>query len=224
MCISLGVALISCVLKIINIVIGLCGVIFVLLAIFGMYTGPDLPDYVAITHIGNTVTAAGVILVAISAFGWVSLMWKNPIMLMIYSVLIMCVIAMQLIVITVAGTKRSDFIKGQEKALLDLYGKGNDSASAIFLIETGFNCCGPNGPEFYLGRTIPVSCCEKPWDCNLSTAYEIGCIGATQKIVNQIIDVNGIVQTSFLIFEAVGLSFACCLAHYYNNGRIPMVG
>lgn len=222
MCISFGVVIITCVLKIINLLIGLCGGIIILLAIFGIYTGPDLPDYVAISHLGNTVTAAGIILVSISAFGCVSLMWKNHIMLMIYSVLIVGVIAIQLIVVTVAGAKRSDFLDAQENALLDLYNKGGDTG-AIFLVETSFQCCGPNGPEFYEKQTIPVSCCEIQWDCKIETAHTTGCIEATQKLVNQIIDVNGIIQISFLIIETVGLSFVCCLSHYYKDGTVPMV-
>lgn len=219
---TIGFKLIQLTLNLLNMLIGLSGILFVFLSIFSLQTRFELPESLKLNQIKYILLVTGIILLSLSIFACITLSYKSYIMLIIYACLITLMIVNQLVLIGIPAINRHHYIREQENFILEMYKTRHDK-KLIYYLESSYKCCGPNGVQFY-EISIPVSCCEKQWECNFLNAYKIGCVSAVQRTLKLLLDVNWIVNLAILIIEIIAMCFSICLAQHFKRGGLPKMG
>jgi len=186
----------------------------------------------------NLLIAAGVIVAIIGFLGCCGAIKKWQWMLVVYSVLVLVIFAMEIVAGAYAYAKREKveqkLTEGIKKAVQTNYGEDGTASDgmtkAIDWFQENVKCCGSNGPndwknsEWYLKRQanntaiVPLTCCKvQSTGCNVppaannETIYLAGCVEEGRKFAKDNLWLIGGVGVGIAVIELMGIVFALCL-------------
>jgi len=187
----------------------------------------------------NLLIAAGVIVAVIGFLGCCGAIKKWQWMLVVYSVLVLVIFAMEVVAGAYAYSKREKveqkLTEGIKLAVGKNYGADGTASDgmtkAIDWFQENVKCCGSIGPGDWKKDSewhrklpanetvdVPMSCCKvKTIGCNANTAsknntiYTAGCIDQGKKFAKDNLWLIGGVGVGIAVVELMGIVFAFCL-------------
>ena len=170
-------------------------------------------------------------------------------MMVVYSILVLVIFAMEIVAGAYAYTKRDKveqrLTDGIQKAVETNYGEAGTASDgmtkAIDWLQENVKCCGSTGPgdwttsQWYRKRSandtaeVPKTCCKtQSTGCNVNTAskdtiYKAGCIGEGKKFAKDNLWLIGGVGVGIAVVELLGIGFAMCLCCAFKKEEDEVV-
>ncbi|XP_047521387.1 23 kDa integral membrane protein-like [Pieris napi] len=181
------------------------------------------------------VIVLGCVIAFISAMGWCGACAEKKVLLYIYSGIVVVLAALH--VYAVVKLRSADVIS-EDKIINSLEKTFNDTSQreTFHVLESTFKCCGPTGPESYIGvyDQLPPSCCvnatimpdlgkpvivdqigSKALSCSIDDAH-LGCSTVLMEFLKMVVHYLGlgfiVVIAVELLAIVLALSLSCCIA------------
>jgi len=209
-------------------------------------TWRELVNSDTIFETANLLIAAGVIVAIIGFLGCCGAIKKWQWMLVVYSILVLVIFALEVVAGAYAYAKRdkveAKLKKGIELAVHTNYkedGLASDGLTqAVDWFQQNVKCCGSTGPaswrdsQWYDSRPanstteVPKSCCKnKSNGCNenikitntSTVIYTSGCIAEGKRFAKDNLWLIGGVGVGIAVVELLGIFFAMCLCCAFKN-------
>ncbi|EAT33805.1 AAEL013918-PA [Aedes aegypti] len=227
MAITIGVPTLRCTLILLNMLCFLSGLS---LAIVGAVMHTKLAAITNLTHRDNLLTSQsllamglGVIIFAVSFFGFCGAAKHSYCMTVTYVLMLMTLIVVQiaLAVLLFAGVdqNRHDYLEW-----FDEYFDHNISVSkassvvdpVIDYLQTTYGCCGKISFLDW-GNKLPDSCCADGQRGPNCVPFKEGCERMLEGYIRQTGKIIGWILMWLTVFEFIALTLACCLANGIKN-------
>jgi len=230
-----------------NFVFWVLGIVVLAIGIYSRIetdTWKDLINSETIFETANLLIAAGVIVAVIGFLGCCGAIKKWQWMLVVYSILVLVIFALEIVAGAYAYAKRDKVEKnltaGIRKAVEKNYGEAGTASEgmtkAIDWFQEKVKCCGSTGPDdwksstWYSKRTanstadVPKTCCKsQTTGCNEDisskngTIYTSGCIKEGTQFAKDNMWLIGGVGIGIAVVELLGIFFALCLCCAFKN-------
>jgi len=227
-----------------NFIFWVLGIVVLAIGIYSRIetdTWKDLINSETIFETANLLIAAGVIVAVIGFFGCCGAIKKWQWMLVVYSILVLVIFALEIVAGAYAYAKKdkveaklTEGIENTIKSNYDEDGTANDGLTeAIDWFQKNVKCCGWSNPGNWkeskwsekMGSNktadVPKSCCKSDSSgCNVnigvagnysSKIYSAGCIPEGKQFVKDNMWLIGGVGIGIAIIELMGIGFALCL-------------
>ncbi|XP_072398838.1 23 kDa integral membrane protein-like isoform X1 [Diabrotica undecimpunctata] len=175
---------------------------------------PD--DYSAIGVAPILTIVVGSIIFVIAFFGCCGAIRESPCLLTTYGVILLVIFLLQIAIGVFAfiEVKDKDTFQTKVNNQMDkLFAKSKETNKHELtdLIQTEFECCGPDGPSFW-GTSVPSSCLDSN-----KTPYKSGCKTLFYDFLNKAMNVIGITLLALSALEVIGCVFSLCLSSSIKN-------
>ncbi|CAH2090610.1 unnamed protein product [Euphydryas editha] len=155
---------------------------------------------------------AGCMLFIVALFGWCASFKESPWMLILFSMLMLVLIALKVALVTLIFVEEEDFLDQIPVLLLTEFVRDR---TGFQVIERIFVCCGPLGSGSYLSIALPETCCTNPV-CTPSNAYR-GCNVVIENFFTNIGLATGIFASIVIAFEVLAVIFSSSLAYHLSK-------
>jgi len=230
-----------------NLVFWILGIVVLGIGIYSRIetdTWKDLIDTETIFETANLLIAAGVIVAVIGFLGCCGAIKKWQWMLVIYSILVLVIFALEVVAGAYAYAKRdkveAKLTEGIRKTVEKNYGQPGQASEGmtkgVDWFQENVKCCGSTGPSdwkssvWYSKRPanstadVPKTCCKsQTTGCNENiavknnTVYTTGCIEAGTQFAKDNMWLIGGVGIGIAVVELLGIGFALCLCCAFKN-------
>jgi len=218
---DVGIKLVKLLMIIFNFIFFAVGL---LLIVCGALVMTKFRDYVAV--LGNSFNAApmviifvGVVIFLVAFFGCCGAWKESYCMMMTFTGLMVALLVLQLVTFIAALVMKSKVravVTEPLKTALDSYHVKDQYKRVLDKIQSGFECCGVEGPADWnknatAETAVPPSCCTNPRDCTQATAFQKGCLDKLDYWVEANIVLVAAVAVAVCFLQLIGIMCACCL-------------
>lgn len=216
-----GMGMIKYLLFIFNFIFAICGIAILTVGVLARVRLSSVTDDLDTNVMFPSITLIilGSIIFVISFFGCCGAIRESHCMTITFASFLLFILLVQVAVAVYAFV----VVKNPENLTEQYRNIFNDRSTSkddfINTIQSGFECCGVDGPRDYHNITTPWSCCNKKegQTCTLAESYPDGCAPKLKEVIKLLGEVLGGVAIGIAAVELLGIIFALCLANSIRN-------
>ncbi|XP_017893684.1 CD63 antigen-like [Ceratina calcarata] len=226
--VSGGMACIKYLTFLFNLIFAITGIVFIAVGTVILVVYSDYNNFMDRWFFAAPVLmiVVGTIVFIISFFGCCGAVKENHCMIITFSVLLLCIFALELGAGIAGYMMRGEvhsMVENRLNTTILEYSSKNDIRKSWDIMQHDLECCGMNGPSdwstsgSFAENNIPISCCKEvpegsKCDVNSISIHSEGCMKSLQKAIERNVLIFGGVGIGIAIVQLMGVIFACCLA------------
>ncbi|XP_076277583.1 tetraspanin 6 isoform X2 [Lasioglossum baleicum] len=216
-----GMGMIKYLLFIFNFIFAICGIGILTVGILARVQLSSVSGTLDTNVMFPSITliVLGSIIFVISFFGCCGAIRESHCMTITFASFLLFILLVQVAVAVYAFVvvKNPENITDEYKKIF--HNQTEAHKEFIDVVQSGFACCGVEGPRDYPG-SIPWSCCADKKEgetCSFGESYRDGCSGKITELLKVVGLTLGGIAIGIAGVELLGIIFALCLANSIRN-------